>query len=136
MHETITVHKLSEKRKLLGSRVVSKENDKDLGFSTECSCPGGLSAKSLRVEVWRQGAGGGAREGARRSTGARRSLVCTVHRELPPPLTRQVSSRVSAMELLHSRKLLLNHCREVGKRKSTRQEVDFQGHRLKKRFPK
>ena len=40
MHETITVHKLSEKRKLLGSRVVSKANDKDLGFSTECSCPG------------------------------------------------------------------------------------------------
>lgn len=136
MHETITVHKLSEKRKLLGSTVVSKANDKDLGFSTECSCPGGLSAKSLRVEVWGQGAGGGAREGTRRSTGARRSLVCTVHRELPPTLTRQASSRVSDTELLHSRKLLLNHCRGVGKQKSTRQEVDFQGHRLKKHFPK
>ena len=47
MHETVTVHKLSEKRKLLGSRVVSKENDKDLGFNRECSC----------AAVWGQGAG-------------------------------------------------------------------------------
>lgn len=52
MHETATVHKLSEKRKLLGSRVVSKENDKDLGFNTECSC----------AAVWGQGAGGGGTE--------------------------------------------------------------------------
>ena len=115
MHETMTVHQLSEKRKLLGSRVVSKENDKDLGFNTECYCIGGLCAKSLRVEEWGQVAGGGAREGTRRSTWAGRSLVCTAHRERPSPLTCQASSRVSDTELLHSRKLLLNHCRGVGK---------------------
>lgn len=44
--------------------------------------------------------------GTRCPTWARRSLVCVVPRERPPPLT-----RVSDMELLHSGKLLLSHCR-------------------------
>lgn len=112
MHETVTVHKLSEKRKLLGSRVVSKENDEDLCFNSECTCARGGD----RAQGRSQG-------GTRRSAWAR-SLVCVVHRELPPPLT-----RVSDTELLHSRKLLLSHCRGWESQRA-------QGHRLKTHFPK
>lgn len=75
-------------------------------------------------------------EGARRPHGpgdwsARRTgASISTNTLLGGPLPR------STPELLHSRKLLLNHCRGAESERAQGREVDFQGHRLKKHFLK